>query len=94
MKPEQAALLRKAESSLKAARLLASEAYHDFAASRAYYAMFYAAEALLLGAGLYTVDQLERKGAKAGGAAGGKTAGELKPNQVPSRGVIEVKSTG
>ncbi|MBU2603989.1 MAG: HEPN domain-containing protein [Actinobacteria bacterium] len=52
MKPEQAALLHKAESSLKAARLLASEGYHDFAASRAYYAMFYAAEALLLGAGL------------------------------------------
>ncbi|MHB0979667.1 MAG: type ISP restriction/modification enzyme [Thermoleophilia bacterium] len=44
--------------------------------------------------GLYTVDQFERKAAKVGGAAGGKTAGELKSNQVPSRGVVEVKSTG
>lgn len=52
MKPEQAALLNKAESGLSAARLLPSGAYHDLAASRAYYAMFYAAEALLLGAGL------------------------------------------
>ncbi|MHB8870423.1 MAG: type ISP restriction/modification enzyme [Thermoleophilia bacterium] len=33
--------------------------------------------------GLYTVDQFERK-----------SAGELKSNQVPSRGVVEVKSTG
>ena len=44
--------------------------------------------------GLYTVDQFERKSANVGGAAGGKAAGELKPNQVPSRGVIEVKPTG
>lgn len=33
--------------------------------------------------GLYTVDQFERK-----------SAGKLKSNQVPSRGVVEVKSTG
>ncbi|MCZ7665128.1 MAG: hypothetical protein M5U22_20345 [Thermoleophilia bacterium] len=44
--------------------------------------------------GLYTLDQLERKGAKAGGAVGRGAVGEPKPNQVPARGVIEVKSTG
>ncbi|MBU2603990.1 MAG: N-6 DNA methylase [Actinobacteria bacterium] len=44
--------------------------------------------------GLYTVDQFERKSAKVAGAAGGRAAGELKSNQVPSRGVVEVKSTG
>lgn len=52
MRREQTALLNKADSSLAAARLLASGTYHEFAASRAYFAMFYAAEALLLGAGL------------------------------------------
>jgi uncharacterized protein (UPF0332 family) len=50
--PEQAELLQKAEDSLRAARLLANEGLHDFAASRAYYTMFYMAEALLLGDGL------------------------------------------
>ena len=49
MIPEQAALLRKAHDSLEAARLLASKRFHDFAASRAYYSMFYVAEAFLLG---------------------------------------------
>lgn len=48
MMPEQEALLRKARSSLDAARLLASQQFYDFAVSRAYYTMFYAAEALLL----------------------------------------------
>jgi len=48
MKPEAQLLLEKARESLAAARLLAKEGYHDFAASRAYYAMFYATEALLL----------------------------------------------
>jgi uncharacterized protein (UPF0332 family) len=42
------ALLQKAHESLLAAKLLSREGYSDFAASRAYYAMFYAAEALLL----------------------------------------------
>ncbi len=37
----------KARKSLKAARALADDHYYDFAASRAYYAMFYVAEALL-----------------------------------------------
>lgn len=48
MTPEQEALLLKAERSTKAARLLTANGMHDFAVSRAYYAMFYAAEALLL----------------------------------------------
>ena len=48
MTPEQSALLQKAQSSIDAAKLLVSEAFFDFAISRAYYAMFYVAEALLL----------------------------------------------
>jgi uncharacterized protein (UPF0332 family) len=47
--PEQAALLHKAWDSLQAARLLSEQQFYDFAASRAYYAMFYVAEAFLLG---------------------------------------------
>jgi uncharacterized protein (UPF0332 family) len=50
--PDQAALLRKAHDSLRAARILDGEGLHDFAVSRAYYAMFYVAEAFLLGEGL------------------------------------------
>ena len=49
MTPEQAALLQKAWDSLQAARLLSEQRFYDFAASRAYYAMFYVAEAFLLG---------------------------------------------
>jgi len=49
---EQAALLQKAQASLRAAQLLADEAFYDFAVSRAYYAMFYVAQAFLLGEGL------------------------------------------
>lgn len=52
MTPEQAALLRKAQDSVRAAKLLASQGFYDFAASRAYYAMFYVAEAILLSQGL------------------------------------------
>lgn len=52
MIPEQAALLRKAQDSLRAARLLADQQLYDFAVSRAYYAMFYVAQAFLLGEGL------------------------------------------
>ncbi|GIX50692.1 MAG: UPF0332 protein [Limisphaera sp.] len=44
---ETDALLQKARDSLAAARILLSNGYTDFAASRAYYAMFYVAEALL-----------------------------------------------
>jgi len=45
---EQAALIKKAEESLRAARLLAKDTLYNFAASRAYYAMFYVAQAFLL----------------------------------------------
>lgn len=48
MTPEQSALLQKAQSSIDAAKLLVSEDFFDFAVSRAYYAMFYIAEAILL----------------------------------------------
>jgi len=50
--PEQTALLQKGQASLQAAQLLADRGYFDFAVSRAYYAMFYAAQAILLGEGL------------------------------------------
>ena len=48
MRPEIARLMAKARASQRAAILLQSQSYLDFAASRAYYAMFYAAQALLL----------------------------------------------
>lgn len=44
--------LERAVQSIQAARQLASAGYYDFAASRAYYAAFYAATALLLQEGL------------------------------------------
>lgn len=49
---EIAAYLERAERSLEAARQLALNGHYDFAASRAYYAAFYAATALLLHKGL------------------------------------------
>jgi uncharacterized protein (UPF0332 family) len=52
MKPEQNDLLRKAEDSLNAAKLMQENGYYDFAASRGYYSMFYLAEAFLLEYGL------------------------------------------
>jgi uncharacterized protein (UPF0332 family) len=52
MTPEQRELLAQARESLAAARLLEASGYHGFAASRAYYAMFYVAEAFLLQRGL------------------------------------------
>ena len=48
MTSEQAALIKKAEESLRAARLLAKDTLYNFAASRAYYAMFYVAQAFLI----------------------------------------------
>ncbi len=51
MTVDQAALIRKAQESLEAARLLAGNGFTSFAASRANYDMFYATEALLLGEG-------------------------------------------
>ena len=47
MTEDQEELLLKAQQSLAASQLLLKNNYTDFAASRAYYAMFYAAEALL-----------------------------------------------
>jgi uncharacterized protein (UPF0332 family) len=48
MKPDFLALVNKAKDSLGAARTLIGDGYYDFAASRAYYAMFYIAEAMLM----------------------------------------------
>ena len=44
---EIAANLQRAEASIQAAKEMATRGYHDFVASRAYYAAFYAATALL-----------------------------------------------
>lgn len=52
MTPEQQDLLHKAISSLEAAKVLLANEFPEFAASRAYYAMFYVAEAFLEGEGL------------------------------------------
>lgn len=49
---EIAANLERAEQSIQAARDLADKGYYDFAASRAYYAAFYGATAVLLNEGL------------------------------------------
>ena len=49
---EVAANLERAEQSIQAARQLTAGGYNDFAASRAYYAAFYAATAILLSEGL------------------------------------------
>jgi uncharacterized protein (UPF0332 family) len=46
-----ALLEKKAGESVAAARLLAEREYYDFAASRAYYALFYVAEAYLTSLG-------------------------------------------
>jgi len=49
---EIAANLERAEQSIQAARDLAGKGYYDFATSRAYYAAFYGATAILLNEGL------------------------------------------
>jgi len=49
---EQLELLLKARQSFSAARLLLENGYSDYAASRAYYTMFYIAEAFLAGVGM------------------------------------------
>ena len=43
-----ARLIEKAGESIEVARSVSADGHHEFAASRAYYAMFYAAEAALL----------------------------------------------
>jgi len=45
-------LLLKARQSISAAQVLLHNGYSDYAAARAYYAMFYVAEAFLEGEGL------------------------------------------
>jgi uncharacterized protein (UPF0332 family) len=50
--PEIVAKLERAEESVQAARVLMTAGHFDFAASRAYYAVFYAATAALLAEGL------------------------------------------
>lgn len=52
MTDEQRELLLKAQQSLAAAKLLLTNDYADYAASRAYYTMFYIAAAFLEGEGL------------------------------------------
>ena len=52
MTDEQAELILKAQQSLDAATLLLNNNFADYATSRAYYAMFYLAEAFLEGEGL------------------------------------------
>lgn len=52
MTEEQRELLLKAQQSLEAAKLLLTNNYPDYATSRAYYTMFYIAEAFLEGEGL------------------------------------------
>jgi len=52
MKQESQSLLAKADRAVKAAASLLKDGQPDFAAGRAYYAMFYAAEALLEERGL------------------------------------------
>lgn len=47
MKPESEKLLKKASRSIRASERLLKDGDVDFAASRAYYALFYVAEALL-----------------------------------------------
>jgi len=52
MSPEEEGLIQKAKESLTASQLLAGNQLYDFAGSRAYYTMFYIAEALLWQKGL------------------------------------------
>ena len=52
MTPDQTALLKKARESIRAAKLLVQDNLADIAIARAYYAMFYLAQALLNNKGL------------------------------------------
>lgn len=52
MTPQQENLLRKARRNIRSAKILLADGDYDTAVSRAYYAMFYVAEALLLFKGL------------------------------------------
>ena len=52
MTPEQLDLVLKARQSVSAAKILLENGYPDYAASRAYYSMFYVSEAFLIGEGM------------------------------------------
>jgi len=52
MMPEQSTLLEEARDNVRAARLLTDQGLYGIAVSRAYYAMFYVAQAFLLGDGM------------------------------------------
>ena len=52
MNEEERFLIKRARENLKAAQLLAQQGFPEIAASRAYFTMFYIAEALLLRRGL------------------------------------------
>ena len=52
MTDEQRELVLKAQQSLEAAKLLLSKDFTDYSISRAYYSMFYVAQAFLAGEGL------------------------------------------
>lgn len=52
MMPEQHQLLDKAKTSIQGSNSLVRDGLYGFSISRSYYAMFYAAQALLLGKGL------------------------------------------
>jgi len=52
MNEDELFLIEKAKENLKAAEFLEQQGFHDIAASRAYYVMFYLAEALLHRRGL------------------------------------------
>lgn len=53
MTQDEQAIVTKAKENLEAAQLLLDQGFHGIAASRAYYAMFYLAEALLLRKGMH-----------------------------------------
>jgi hypothetical protein len=59
MTDEQILLLRKAEESLRAAKLLAENALYDFAASRAYYNVLHCSGFSVGGKGYHTLAMLE-----------------------------------
>lgn len=53
MNPDEERIIKKAKENLDAAGMLIEQGFPEIAASRAYYAMFYLAEALLLKKGLH-----------------------------------------
>jgi len=77
MKPETEKLLQKASRSVRAAEKLLADGDVDFAASRAYYALFYVAEALL--------NERELQFKKHGGVHGAFAEHFIKTKQLDSK---------